>query len=316
MHPRLRLTAYLISVWLVQIGGAMSQAYGDPITYNVTALGNYSATGFDQSGNLIGTDTLSSNYSYTISGPSAGSLQVVANTGLTALNVPTQPGYASSVVEGGNASGQAVGFSMPIVPGGGPGLPVSWLYSGGQFTLLPGQNPASWSIDQASLQINASGQVIYTANDVSGNSHALLYSNGQAVDLGTLPGGIGSTSGGINNQGQIVGTSILGAGTAFYNAEPTAFIYEGGKMYNLNNLVLSESAPFYLTGAVAINNLGQVLAWGTGGGYLLTPSNLPAVPPPPTWAVPAPEPSTIVLFSLVVACLGYRECNRKRKSTI
>ena len=58
--------------------------------------------------------------------------------------------------------------------------------------------------------INNSGQVVGFSEDLSGNEHAFLYSNGIMTDLGTL-GGNYSFASGINNSGQIVGYSVTGS---------------------------------------------------------------------------------------------------------
>ncbi len=132
------------------------------------------------------------------------------------------------------------------------GVYYAWVYSGGQFTVFPQQYSYG-------LQINAVGQVVFNANDSSGNAHGYLYSNGQVTDIGTLPGGI---------QTQIS----------------------------------------------AINDAGQILVYGAGHDYLLTPSNLPTVPPPPPDAVP--EPSVLAFVGLAIGALGFRTALRKRTASL
>jgi probable HAF family extracellular repeat protein len=307
------------AAWLVGIGLVVSQAHADPITYNVTNLGGLNATGFDAAGDLVGMYTNpgpnanGSGFVYTTSGSNAGAVQVLPFSSMPPTWVGTNPspppGYQANQfgVVDGNAAGQAVGVLVPLSSGGAPGPALGWVYSGGQFTMLPG-NPYD-------LQINASGQVIYNNNDMSGNSHAYLYTNGQSIDLGTLPNGTQAQAQGINNQGQIVGVSPVAEtyGPPF----ATAFLYQNGQMYNLRSLVSSANAPEYLYGALAINNLGQILALGTGQAgpqeFLLTPSNLTAPPSPPSWAVSeTPEPSVLAFFGLAMAAFGGREAMRRR----
>jgi probable HAF family extracellular repeat protein len=102
--------------------------------------------------------------------------------------------------------------------------------------------------------INAIGEVTVNSN----SNHAFLYSNGQMRDLGTLPGGVDSIGLGLNNAGQVVGTSRL-ASTLEH-----AFLYSNGQLRDLNDLV-DPRLGITLFGATAINDNGQILA----GRYLL-----------------------------------------------
>ena len=71
-------------------------------------------------------------------------------------------------------------------------------------------------------------------------------------------------AGGINNQGQIVGTSIHdGFNHGALGMSMSASIYENNKMYDLSSLIAAGNPTPSLDGAVAINNLGQILVgWG------------------------------------------------------
>lgn len=81
--------------------------------------------------------------------------------------------------------------------------------------------------------------------------------------LGTLPGCRSSEAFGINNNGIIVGQS-----------DGKAFLWQGGKMRDLNALIPAE-AGWVLTEANAINNKGQIVGNGQLHGqphaFLLTP---------------------------------------------
>src|SRR4051812_34193143 len=74
-------------------------------------------------------------------------------------------------------------------------------------------------------------------------SAEVLYS---VTDLGTL-GGVSSVARGINNAGQVVGSSDTSTGTSSH-----AFLYSNGQMRDLGTLGGSRSYGF------AINNAGQV----------------------------------------------------------
>jgi probable HAF family extracellular repeat protein len=75
------------------------------------------------------------------------------------------------------------------------------------------------------------------------------------IDLGTLPGDTGSAAYGINNLGQIVGTSDTATGVQHI------FLYSNGRMRNVGDF--GDFSP------VAINNHGQIIG-----------SKIFAVPPP------------------------------------
>jgi probable HAF family extracellular repeat protein len=59
--------------------------------------------------------------------------------------------------------------------------------------------------------VNDSGDVAGYAGSPNLDAHAILWRNGQAIDLGVWPGGSYSVANGINNLGQIVGTGTLAA---------------------------------------------------------------------------------------------------------
>jgi probable HAF family extracellular repeat protein len=75
-------------------------------------------------------------------------------------------------------------------------------------------------------------------------------------DLGTL-GGTWSHAYGINNAGQVVGDSLLSDNVTVHN-----FLYTGGTMYDLNNLIPSSSG-WVLDSVYGINDSGQIVGAGT-----------------------------------------------------
>jgi|HubBroStandDraft_2_1064218.scaffolds.fasta_scaffold16817_2 probable HAF family extracellular repeat protein len=109
--------------------------------------------------------------------------------------------------------------------------------------------------------INNQGQIVGFANQrgdlVNGqlalNFHAFLWTQDRGMrDLGTLPGDAISEALGINEAGQIVGVSF-GAGFS----HPRAFLWQDGKMIDLNSLIPAGST---LTLQVAgdINDRGEI----------------------------------------------------------
>jgi probable HAF family extracellular repeat protein len=105
-----------------------------------------------------------------------------------------------------------------------------------------------------------------------GDAHAVAWdSTGLLTDLGTLGGSAGVAQG-VNNAGQVVGTSNTPT------TDLRAFLYTGGAMTNLNDL-LPASSPWLLDTAYGVNDKGQIVGGGYIGSeyhaFLLTP-NTPA----------------------------------------
>jgi probable HAF family extracellular repeat protein len=109
-------------------------------------------------------------------------------------------------------------------------------------------------------RINDFGQIVGNALLPGNVEHAFLYSNGQMHDLGTLPGTTSSAATGINDLGQIVGTS---------GGRP--FLYQNGHMYDLSALLVPGSAwalqsgTVGVFGGITINAFGQIAANGNNG---------------------------------------------------
>jgi probable HAF family extracellular repeat protein len=99
------------------------------------------------------------------------------------------------------------------------------------------------------------------------------------VDIGVLPGAIGSSANAINNLGDVVGFS-----------GGNAFLYTGGTMLNLNDLVDLPTGTI-LTSGVAINDAGQILA----GAYDQFGSHYVLLSP-----VPEPASAALILSGALV----------------
>jgi probable HAF family extracellular repeat protein len=139
---------------------------------------------------------------------------------------------------------EVVGYSQ--LPGN-TGAQNAFLYKNGKLIDLD-PNPkdfASWATG-----INHYGQIAgYAAN--SQTNYAFLFQNGSLTNLGSLSGPSGVSLGfGINNSGQIVGTSTLA------NGSYVPFLYRNRIMTQLG------STSGGLAEALAINNLGQIVGIG------------------------------------------------------
>ena len=122
-------------------------------------------------------------------------------------------------------------------------------------------------IDSHGYGINASGQVAGVSDvtvRANGARHAVRWTGTKAEDLGTL-GGADSHGYAINAAGDITGMSYLRDNTARH-----AFLYTGGVMYDLNDLLLPGSGVTALKISEfgnSINDVGQIAATGTIGGH-------------------------------------------------
>lgn len=107
--------------------------------------------------------------------------------------------------------------------------------------------------------LNSRGEVVGFSAIATGQSHAFRWSDGQMIDLGTLPSDFVSEARDINKDGQAVGDSqILRFASPFH-----AVLFENGEVIPLGTL--GGPAGF----AVAINQRGQVVgASRTASGQL------------------------------------------------
>ncbi len=243
-------------------------------------------------------------------GPIPDSLEgVVYNTATGATQVLPSPTHALQTWPTAiNNAGEAVGNAFITTNGSILSATLSHplLFKDGTLIDLGTLGGSSGN----ATAINDRGEIVGwadTANNASG--HAFLYRNGKMIDLGTLPGDASSNASGINSAGQIVGSSSPQSGPS------RGFLYAGGVMKDLNQLLVPGSG-WTVTIPFAINNLGQILAYGIGPGngdeVLLTPSNLPAPTPPdyPSTTI-TPEPTSLALYALGGIVVAVR-CRRRR----
>jgi probable HAF family extracellular repeat protein len=95
-----------------------------------------------------------------------------------------------------------------------------------------------------------------TGGDVVGgvltpNFQAVLWTPGGIVNLHSLPGDQIAEATGVNDFGQIAGTSFDASGN------PRVFLWQEGRMYDLNTLV-QPNAPLYLLATGDINDRGEI----------------------------------------------------------
>jgi probable HAF family extracellular repeat protein len=106
-------------------------------------------------------------------------------------------------------------------------------------------------------EVNNHGQVVGTS-DLAGDTtyHAFLWTEKTGIrDLGTLQGDFASAGLGINDRGDVVGSSF----DASFN--PRAFLWHNGRMIDLNKLTPTDS-PMYLLFAHGINSRGEIAGFG------------------------------------------------------
>ena len=167
------------------------------------------------------------------------------------------------------------------------GAPDAFLWQNGDFQDL-GTFGGSQS---AGLAINASGDVVGSAETAAFLNHAFLYHAGTMLDLGTLPGFQESSAVGINDFGEIVGNSST------FRAGSHPFLFSDGVMTDLSPFL--EGLTFFAAG---LNNHGQIvgdtIVDGQPHAFLLTPVAF------------VPEPNTLLLMIAGIGCLVLNE--RKR----
>jgi len=161
-----------------------------------------------------------------------------------------------------NTAGDMVGMA-----GNGPGDCQAFLYSGGILHLL-GTLPAPYDSRSQGKAVNDSGIVVGCSYSSSTNvPYAFIYDQeGGMKPLGTLPApyDYACYATGINAAGQVVGYCM----SSSYGYR--AWLYSGGVMYDLNDLVRNLPAGEVLSSAYGINDKGQIAANGYSA-YLLSP---------------------------------------------
>ena len=231
-------------------------------------MGGYTqANGINDGGQVVGTGGL----------PSGVNRAFISTNGTLTMIAPLGGGNPatsalSNWANGINNAGTVVGTSE-LVPGG---LQQA-------FFTAPSGTPVSLATRNSggNFQSSTAGTAIATDGDIVGYgvvgsaSHAFFAPNagGPLVDLGTLANASSSMALGVNDNGQVVGTS---GGQAFlWNAS--------GGMVNLHSLLsTADQANWVLTEATGINDSGQISGEGFFDGalhgFVLTPNVVPTPP--------------------------------------
>ncbi len=156
------------------------------------------------------------------------------------------PGDDNVFVESINERGQAVGLSQSTLT-----------FRRSAVVFVDGVAHAvaiPQATDAAASDINNAGDIVgrYTARN--GETVAWLARHGEIHDLGALgQANRNSSAAGINNRGQVVGTSSIDTLTPIGNTQTRAFLYQQGAMTAL------PTPAGYSSVAARINERGQVI---------------------------------------------------------
>jgi probable HAF family extracellular repeat protein len=176
--------------------------------------------------------------------------------------LPPYPGDSTSAATAINDAGEAVGISGDCdVAVGAFSARHALLWLNGRPSKLPTLGGQGWNTPMA---INDAGAVVGfsdLAGDVSGgvltpNFESFLWTRaGGIVNLGMFVGDILSEATGINDFGQVVGTSFEADGSS------RVYLWQNGTLYDLNTLVQAD-APLYLLASGDINDQGEITGLG------------------------------------------------------
>lgn len=179
-----------------------------------------------------------------------------------------------------NNNGQMVGFA------GGPNTTLYGPPDGASHALLYDDGiPKEISLSQRSgariqsipVSLNDVGQIVFNAasNDKGVYGRCLLWQKGNVADLGMLPGFNSMVGVAVNKRGEVAGTAeaVVPPGSTAGRFTSHPFLWQHGSLYDLNDLVAHPG--WTLTAANGLNNRGQIVGQGEGGGkeynFLLTP---------------------------------------------
>lgn len=170
-----------------------------------------------------------------------------------------------------NAAGTVAGMADSVVFATGEHAVHAFVYDASGMRDLGSLGYACWNepyggelrCDEysAATAINDGGEVAGYSTTDDGATRAFVAVEGDLRDLGTL-GGTQSWALGINNSSQVVGTALIEDDAAYHG-----FLFEQGRLYDLNQLIVAPPLPPTIRAAQAINSFGQIAA----DGYRLDP---------------------------------------------
>lgn len=184
-------------------------------------------------------------------------------TVLDELIVKAGAGWRLQEAYGINDRGDIVGSGFR------DGVAHAFFYHSGEVTDLNRYLPAAseWVLERAT-GVNNAGDIVCIGKSGQ-TSHVFLFSHGVMTDLGTLAGYPNLVEAHINNTAQVVGQAESASGS-----QQCAFLYEGGKLTDLNRTI-SPEAHWSLTEANGINDNGVIVGTGEhegkGRAFLLMP---------------------------------------------
>jgi probable HAF family extracellular repeat protein len=160
--------------------------------------------------------------------------------------------YFSSDAVAVNSDGHVVGTLGK--PGHSPDFDTqdSFLWDGQSLSFLDDLLSGGSSFTPSA--INAAGQVSGFSSGGASPERAMVYTNGGLTPLADLAGASASRAFGINADGVVAGSAVLADGSravGWWDAVPQ----------DLNTLLL-DPPDLVLEEASAVNDLGQILAWG------------------------------------------------------
>jgi len=197
---------------------------------------------------------------------------VIWGPGLTQMTrLPPYPGDPDSAATAINDLGQVIGISgLCSNAVGGMSAIHALLWENGRPMNLGNLGGQEWNTP---ISLNNNGQVVGFGNNALGNAQAFLWTQeGRRMQaLPFLGDDNASAAYDINEEGQIVG--ISNGGTEPFGER--AFLYENGKMMDLNDLV--QNSSLYLLIAQGINDRGEIVgtavdASGQQVGFLAVPA--------------------------------------------
>lgn len=145
-----------------------------------------------------------------------------------------------------------------------------------------------------SAAVNNPGDVVGYAGSPNIDSHAILWRNGQAIDLGVWPGGHYSVANGINDLGQIVGTGTVAGDNLDHALMWT--VDEGTPTPTPTSSLTPSPTPTATATATASSTPSATPTVTPTGTPSSTPTATPASTPRPTptarpRATPRPQPT-------------------------